>query len=927
MLVIPDVELEATIVRHARATNRVRLAVAELVGDPELGRRIEQTVRLRPDVIRVEASARSGRVLIELVPHAPIPGELAHAARRAASPRHVLSDAHARDADRVLQLVGSSTVHGLSPPEVALRLATYGPNLLDRAEPVSRIRQLASQLRNLPSVLLLGSAAFSLVLGDLIDASAIATVIGLNAVIGYRMERASEDLLASWRDAEVGTAEVIRDGRLQTVRASGLVPGDLLVVRAGNVISADARVVEARQLAADEAALTGESEPVTKAAAAVAHDAPVAERTSMLYRGTSIASGHGRAVVVGTGATTELAGVQRLAAAHGPKIRLQDRLDRLTSRLAWTGVGASLISAIGSLAWRRPVAEVLRGTIALAVASIPEGMPVTATAALVRAMARMRERGIVVRRLGIAEALGGVTFACADKTGTLTENRMRVEVLWVQGRTIRASEVAGTAAVANPITALLAAAVLNSDLDYHPNGAWLEIAGSATERALARAAELAGLDPRELRARYPRQHLVERTDETLYVITEHTAPDGTPMSFIKGAPEQVLELCNVDGALHAENRRLAAEGLRVLAVGFKLGDGAWQLLGMIGLRDPLRPGSADAVRAAARAGIRTVMLTGDQRATATAIARQVGLAGEVVEGKELAAVLADPDRLRRISVVARVTPADKVAVVEALRRAGEVVVMAGDGINDAPALRAADVGVAVGARSTDLARHTADIVLERADLRAILEAVAEGRIVQDNLRRSIRFIAAGNLGELLLFVATSLAGRRLIAPLGLLWINLLTDTLPGLALAIEPGDPSVLDRPPAPPRAPILDRGDWKRVARDGAVIGAASGLAAVVGGPLAAFAAVGATQFGYAAMCRAPDSPPGRYFAAMIGGSAALHLAAVATAPIRGLLRLRGSLPVSLASFGVAIGTPLYFAWRASTRHEITRRGKDRIA
>jgi len=354
----------------------------------------------------------------------------------------------------------------------------------------------------------------------------------------------------------------------------------------------------------------------------------------------------------------------------------------------------------------------------------------------------------------------------------------------------------------------------------------------------------------------------------------------------------------------------------------------WRYLGLVALRDPLREGASLALEAASAAGIRTIMLTGDQRATAEAIARQARLGGEVIEGRDLPGLLARPDardRLRRIAVVARVVPADKVAVIEALRRHGEIVAMAGDGINDAPALRAADVGIAVGARSSDLARQTADVVLEHEDLRSILDAVAEGRIVQDNLRRAIRFQVAGNLGELLLVVAGSLVGRRLFTPLGLLWINILTDTLPGLALALEPGDPSVLDRPPAHPDAAMLDRDDWARVLRDGAVIAVGSGAATLVGGPLAGFASIGASQFGYAAACRAPEAgPPSKEFMAMVGGSAALHAIAVGAAPMRGLLGMTGMPATALATFVVALGAPLYLAWKHEAGRELVRTNKE---
>jgi Ca2+-transporting ATPase len=937
-----DQTVATTLARHARSSRRLRLEVDTLLGNPAIARKLEAAALARPGVVSARANPRSGRMLIEYAADAAVIDELERYARAPAAPRRrgaaagtrTVARWHAEPVETIVALLETSLHTGLTASEADRRLDSVGANTIEDEAPPSRLALLAGQLANLPTAMLLGSMIVSILLGDVVEAGAIVAVIGLDAAIGYGVERRSADLLASWRAAELGRSDVIRGGSIAHIATSELVPGDVLVVRAGTIVGADARVVDDHRLAADEAALTGESEPVAKSVMPAPRSAALADRHSMLYRGTSIASGHGRAIVVATGGATEIASVQRLAAAsHAPKGALQRRLAALSSRLAWAGLAASGLAGLASLAWRRNPIEIVRESVALGVAAIPEGLPVSTTAALVRAMARMREHGVVVRRLATAETLGGITVACADKTGTLTENRMRVEVVSVldgeRPRRIAARALAsppGTA-VYGPLGALVVAAVLNSDIDYQRNGHGLELTGSSTERALVELATQAGLDPIAVRQRWPRCNLIERHEDVSYVISEHEQA----LAYIKGAPEQVIPLCELPAAAQdavlAENTALAAEGLRVLALGWRRTDRdrAWCLLGLVGLRDPLREGAADAIANAARAGIRTVMLTGDQRGTAEAIARQARLDGDVIDSRELEPLLASTDaaaRLRRIAAIARVAPADKVAVVEALREAGEIVAMIGDGINDAPALRAANVGIAGGVRSSDLARQTADVVLEREDLRAILQAVAEGRAVQDNLRRSIRFQAAGNLGEILLVLGAALTGRPLLPSLGLLWINLLTDTLPGLALALDPIDAGLLDRPPARPGAPILDRADWTRVVRDGALIAGASGIAAVIGGPLAAFGTVGAAQFGYAATCRATDQPMQRRFAAFVGGSAALHLLAVAATPVRRLLGIRGSSPIALASSGIALAAPLYVAWRTRTTHQITRRG-----
>jgi Ca2+-transporting ATPase len=682
------------LVRAGRRSRRWRFRSTAL-RRPLAAASLAALLRTLPEVAHAEADARSGSVLL-VTRHDRLPPQLRAVPSARPHPRSLLARLrrerqdplaaawHALPVDEVFRAL-DATPAGLSQAEARRRLRRYGLNALEPDEVRSRLAVLAAQLANVPAAMLLTSSALSSLLGELLDAAAILSVVGVNTAIGYSVERANERLIASWRQAEAGVVEVVRDGQRRDVSIEELVPGDLLHLRAGDVVPADARVFAARGLTCDEAPLTGESEPQPKAAAPVTTAAPLADRTSMLYAGTTVAAGTGRAVIVATGLATELAGVRRLVEqSTAPPTPLAQRLDRLSNRVARLSVIGAAASALASLAHGRPLARVVRGAVALGVAALPEGLPVVSTAALVRSMARMRTRGMVVRRVSSAETLGGVTVICTDKTGTLTQNRMEVELVdFGRGATApsqiraRPGDLFGDRA-----TLLLAAALLNSDVDVQRRGHdILSISGSSTEQALVRAALAAGLDGNALRRAYPTLALDERRPGVHYVVSTHGTPDGSGgrVAFVKGAPEQVVALC--DGALGdvlAHNERLASDGLRVLAVAWRPLDGAdvprahFRYLGLIALRDPLRPGAAAAIADARRAGIRTLIVTGDQRRTAEAIARQLGLDGEALDGADVAALARSTDpgaqeRLRRLAVVSRVTPADKLAVVEALR--------------------------------------------------------------------------------------------------------------------------------------------------------------------------------------------------------------------------------------------------------------------
>ncbi|HSP78852.1 MAG TPA: cation-transporting P-type ATPase, partial [Myxococcaceae bacterium] len=827
---------------------------------------------------------------------------------------------------------------GLEHEEVLARLRRYGPKLVEQEGTRSLLAVLGAQVANVPMGLLLGSAAASALAGDRLEAVAILVVVGLNAGIGYRMERSNEELLSSWQKLEAGVAQVLRGGVLRQVPSAELVPGDVLLCRAGDVLPADVRVLEAHRLSCDESPLTGESESRPKQSRPVEEGAALADRGSMMFGGTTVATGHGRAVVVATGRGTEVARVRELVErAREPVDPLSRRLAKLDRRLAVASVGAASLAGVAGLVHGRPPTAVLRSAVALGVAALPEGLPLVATAALVRSMQRLQQRGMVVRRVASAEALGGVTLICTDKTGTLTCNQMRLHVLDLGRGPL---ELEGLRAEPERVledgpTLALSTALLNSDVDVHRTGKELVVSGSSTERALVSAAHQAGLDGEALRRVFPRRKLQERSEGVHYVVSLHGAPEGGEVAFMKGAPEQVLAQCerNLHGPLDDEGRQrvlrrneeLADAGLRVLALAWRRiqpGSGApsggYTLIGLVGLKDELRAGAVDSVRRARDAGIRTVILTGDQPRTAAAIAREVGLAGEALSAAELERVLPLPDGkltelLDRVAVLARVTPEHKVALVRALRERGELVAMAGDGINDAPALKAADVGIAVGASATDLTRQVADVVMAGEDLRSIISAVGEGRIVQDNLRRAMRFLFATNLSEMTLVVAAALLGlREPLSPMQLLWLNLLTDTLPGVALALEPGDPDILDRPPAPPGAPLLSPSVTERIVRDGLLLAGVGTAGWVLGGPPLAFGALTAAQLGYAWVCRAP--PRARAlgaakadwrFTSFVGGGAALQLAALTVPPLRRILGMPAPSPLTLGSYAVGLALP----------------------
>ena len=684
----------------------------------------------------------------------------------------------ARTARDVAALPVGGSAHGLSDAQAATLLEVHGPNRLAAPERPQYARIAARQLIDPLVALLLAAAIVSGLIGETLESVAIAVIVVLNAGLGFFQEAAAEKAVTALREQVPLQAAVVRDGRELTVSAEVLVPGDLLVLREGDRVAADAQLVEAGSLEADESALTGESIPVEKDVTPVVDElTPLAERRSSVFAGTSITRGRGRAVVTATGSGTELGRIASLTgSARAPRTPLQVRFGRLASVLTLAGVGLTIALTAAMLLRGAGLHESFLTGVSVAVAAVPEGLLATVTIALALGASAMAARGAVVRRLSAIETIGETSLACIDKTGTLTENRLRLAaVLPAEGHT--------TADV-------LAAAALASSAELIEEGDVLRIAGDPVEGALLLAALEQGLT---------RRHLVAERDlvgEFAFSparrrMTIVYAEGEEHHAYTKGAPETVLGLASVDPS---ERARLATaadawaeEGFRVLAIAERSLAGVVPVqvdhverellpLGLVALHDPLREDASDAVRAARRAGVEVWMLTGDHAATAQAI-------GDALE-------------LEREQIFSRVTPAEKLAHVERAQRNGHVVLVTGDGVNDAPALRRADVGVAMGRGGTEAAREAADIVLLDDAFATIVAAIREGRRIAGNVRKVTTFLLSANLGEVILFATAIVAGLGVpMSVVQVLTVNVLTDGLPALALARDPAEPDAMSRP------------------------------------------------------------------------------------------------------------------------------------
>ena len=769
-------------------------------------------------------------------------------------------------------LIGTDPVRGLTADEAAHRLAVDGPNeLLERPGP-SIWQLVLAQFNNFLVYLLLAAAAISLLLREFIDASAILSIVALNAVLGVVQEARANKAMAALKRMASPTARVVRGGSILELPSRDLVQGDVVLLEAGNYVPADLRLVEAVNLRIEEAALTGESQPVEKdAAVTLPPEAPLGDRINSAYMGTLLVYGRGRGIVSATGMRAEIGKIATMlqAVEEGPT-PLQERLAQLGKLLGTgclivagiilaIGVGRIVISGEGSVA--EQLVDLLLTAISLAIAAVPEGLPAIVTVALAIGMQRMARRHALIRKLPAVETLGSASFICSDKTGTLTQNEMMAVRLYAGGRlydvTGRGYQPIGEilqdgTGAASPesdhaLAQLLRCGLLCNDSSLEPappdgemeegQRAW-RMVGDPTEGALVVLAAKAGLWRDEQDRAYPRLAEVPFDSTRKRMITLHPDPQsGRSIAYLKGGPDVVLDLCDAileDGevvpltddmreAVSLHNEEMASDALRVLGFASRALDAIPErpdpaqieqgcvFLGLVGMIDAARPEVKDAIQVCRTAGIRPVMITGDFLLTGVAIAKELALlrpGARAITGADLDK-LDDEEFLAQvedIDVYARVSPAHKVRIVDALMQRGHVVAMTGDGVNDAPALKRADIGVAMGITGTDVTKETAEMVLTNDNFASIVAAVEEGRIIYSNIRKFVYYLLSANLGEVLIVFVSMVVGLPLpLRPIHLLTLNLLTDGAPALALGVEKGDPDIMHRPPRPPSEDILN--------------------------------------------------------------------------------------------------------------------------
>lgn len=767
---------------------------------------------------------------------------------------HIMSSGEAAEA------LNTSIDKGLSAQEAQSRFEQYGPNELVGEQKRGIWQMLFDQFKDFMIIVLFVAALVSAVLGEWIDSLVIVTVVVLNAILGVVQESRAEQALAALKKMAAPNAKVIRDGKMQIIPAAQLVRGDVVVLEFGDFVPADMRLIEAVNLKIEESSLTGESVPVEKNTKTLENDnASIGDRVNMAYMTSAVTYGRGKGIVVATGMDTEVGKVAQMIEQEDVQTPLQKRLEQLGKELAVAAVGICIAIFVIGIIYGRPWLDMFMTAVSLAVAAIPEGLPAIVTIVLAIGVQRMARRNAIIRRLPAVETLGAATVICSDKTGTLTQNRMTVQQIYIAGSTYDLNSDLPMDSKKAPLSLMLKVSLLCNDAneDIDKGGA----IGDPTETALLELGIKLGLHKAELEAGMPRVDEVPFDSERKLMTTVH-ACEGRYFVLTKGALDELLKRCSMihdDSGIRkitqtdiktitAANEKMAAQALRVLGMAYKeIGsldytdkqrelESELIFLGMVGMIDPPRPEAKEAVQVCRMAGIKPVMITGDHKLTAVAIAKELGILtnpDEAISGAELDEMSDEEmqQKVQQYSVYARVSPEHKVKIVKAWQQRGDIVAMTGDGVNDAPALKRADIGAAMGKAGTDVAKGAADMVLTDDNFATVVAAVEEGRIIYSNIIKSIHFLLSCNIGEIFaLFIATILNWFQPLMPVHILWINLVTDSLPAIALSLERGERDIMQRPPRDPKENIMSWPMLINVLWQGAVISIAALVAFRIG-------------------------------------------------------------------------------------------------
>ncbi|MEM1997641.1 MAG: cation-translocating P-type ATPase [Candidatus Bathyarchaeia archaeon] len=756
---------------------------------------------------------------------------------------------HSLSVDDVIRAL-KSDVKGLSDTEARARLSRFGPNELAAVRKVSPLKIFFDQFKSVLIWILIGATIISLFMGEEVDAIVIFAIVLVSSTLGFIQEYRAGRALEALKRMLSPTVTVVRDSRETTIPVREVVPGDIIVLKEGDRVPADARLIETINLQVNEAPLTGESMPVLKDVSPLPKDTPLPDRRNMVFSGTEVVSGKGKAVVVATGMNTEFGKIARfVTAAEKEETPLERRAREIGKWLGMIALFIALMLITAGILRGMPIMEIFLFSVALAVAAVPEALPAVVTGSLAIGMYRMAKRNALVRRMPAVETLGSVTVICSDKTGTLTRGEMTVRRIYALNHIIEVSgigyEPKGDFQVMNDAETdilgsegfrlLMLSSLLCNDAELlHESGGW-RIRGDPTEGALVVAAWKAGLRQDEVRRLYPRVSEVPFSSERKLMTTVHLTPEGDRIVCMKGAPERVLEKCthiytiagirrltkSIREEILKVNDEMARNALRVLGVAYKriadhtgLSEGEIEsgmiFLGLMGMMDPPREEAIKAVEVCRRVGIKPVMITGDHKLTAMAVARELGIYGDddiVLTGEDLEKMTeGDLEKIvDKVTVYARVSPEHKLKIVRAWKRRGEVVAMTGDGVNDAPALKHADIGIAMGITGTEVTKETADMVLLDDNFATIVNAIELGRWIYDNIKKYLAYLLQANLVEITVLSLAVLAGYPPpLLPVQILYVNLATDGLPAIALGVSPPDPDIMDRPPRDPKETIF---------------------------------------------------------------------------------------------------------------------------